>query len=220
VDVPPSDGSSMSRLLPCAALVALVVSGAIPGAGALLDATPSQGFDAVPVHARAHAERPPVGSTGGFGETTCYTCHTGFEINGDEGTLELLGVPQESYYPGARYSLLVRVRHPELRRAGFQLTARFADGGEEGLQAGVIAPGEGQYLQRPADFLVEYLGHDAGGTRPAAAGEGRWEFQWTAPIEPSGSVVFHVAAVAADGDGSQRGNRVFTLEVPLAPPGS
>lgn len=49
----------------------------------------------------------------------------------------LEGVP-ETYRPGETYPLTVVLRHPELARGGFQLTARFAAGAAEGRQAGVL----------------------------------------------------------------------------------
>ena len=52
---------------------------------------------------------------------------------------------------------------------------------------------------------------------PAAGAEGlRWKLSWTAPEKP-GRVTAHVAAVAGDGDESQAGDFVYTLEVAASP---
>ncbi len=141
-------------------------------------------------------------------------------MNDGAGSLELLGLPSDGYLPGARYTVIVRLRHPDLRIAGFQLTARFGAEGEEGSQAGLLHPGEGQRIVGAEEFPVQYLANDQAGSRPVREGVGEWRFAWTAPTEPSGPVVFHLSATAADGDGSEFGDRVYLLELSVSPPGA
>lgn len=160
---------------------------------------------------------PPPASTGGFGEDSCAFCHSDFDENEEGGIFELLGLPEAGYRPGETLQLELRLRHPELRRGGFQLTARFQDGAEEGEQAGSLKAGEGQRLQSPGYTSTEYLGHALDGIEPTEPGERRWRFEWTAPPSAAGSVVFHGAGNAADGDEMEWGDRVYTLEVVLPP---
>jgi hypothetical protein len=166
----------------------------------------------------ANSMSPPAGSTGGFGEDTCAFCHIDFQVNEGDGVLELLGLPAEGWRPGETHELEVRLSHPELRRAGFQLTSRYAAGEAEGDQAGELVAGEGQGVQTPGYTPIAYLGHDLGGIEPTGESERRWRFRWTAPASaPSAdaAVVFHLAGNAADGDGMEWGDRIYTLEVVL-----
>lgn len=203
-------GGAAGRLLPAAFLVFLLGPVLVPA----VDAVHAVAGPAVP---RAHSDRPPAESTGGFGEDTCAFCHLDGELNEEEGSLELLGLPEEGYEAGEEHALSVRLRHPELRRAGFQLTARFASGEREGDQAGILLARSGQTVQEPSHRPVQYLSHDGDGVEPAAEGEGRWAVRWIAPDEPHAPVVFHLAGNAADGDGSEWGDRVFTRERELDP---
>src|SRR5688572_21950865 len=72
-------------------------------------------------------DAPPLAHTGGFGEQTCLACHMDGELNEPGGTLAIEGLP-ERYQAGQRYTLAVAIAHPELRAAGFELSARFASG--------------------------------------------------------------------------------------------
>lgn len=169
--------------------------------------------------APAHSARPPTESTGGFGEDTCAFCHLDGELNEEGGTLELLGLPEEGYVAGRPYELTVRLHRPGIARAGFQIAARFGSGPSEGEQAGAFIAGEGQVVQEPSYLPVQYLGHDAEGVEPAEPGVGRWTFEWIAPPD-AGPVLFHAAGNAADGDGAEWGDRIYTLEATLEPAGS
>ncbi|MFP3941014.1 MAG: choice-of-anchor V domain-containing protein [Thermoanaerobaculia bacterium] len=112
-----------SSAFPLAALLTwLVVAGSAPAA--------------------ANADGALPGFTGGFGEPTCRSCHFDAPEEPEEGALVLEGVP-EAYRPGETYPLTVVLRHPELARGGFQLTARFAAGAAEGRQAGVLRVPDG-----------------------------------------------------------------------------
>ena len=44
-----------------------------------------------------------------------------------------------------------------------------------------------------------------------------WSFQWTAPSDAAGPVVFHAAANSANGDNSPLGDLVYTAELRLEP---
>jgi hypothetical protein len=106
----------------------------VPAAGALLLAASLAGAGSARVHGRAFPYGAPPGTTGGFGEPTCMQCHFDGELNAAGGSLDVDGLP-ERYTPGETYRLIVRLRHAGTAAAGFQLSARTADG----AQAGVLA---------------------------------------------------------------------------------
>lgn len=163
--------------------------------------------------AAAVADGPVPGYTGGFGEPTCTTCHFDAPAEPADDALTIEGVPG-TFEPGTRYELAVVLRDPRLERAGFQLAARYADGPEQGRQAGGLsALGERAEVVTHGEPPVLYARQTREGARPEAPGSARWTLAWTAPEEPSGAVVFHAAANAANYDDSELGDVVHTGSV-------
>ena len=143
--------------------------------------------------------------TGGFGEMTCHQCHSQNPLNDPAGRLTLAGVPA-SYTSGQQYLITVTVAHPQLVRAGFQVTARF----ETGENAGTFRALDDRTEAVPDDAgRIIYMQHTPSGTEVPTPGTGQWTFEWTAP---AGDVplAFHLAANAANGDGLPRGDFIYT----------
>jgi hypothetical protein len=160
-----------------------------------------------------HAEGPPPGHTGGFGEPTCLACHNEFAINPAEaGTLDVDGLP-DSYEAGATYRVsIVMTGDDEMRAAGFQGAFRYAAGERRGQRAGAVLALDETVTVVPVDSTnVEYVQHKRAGTRTVHDGLVTWTFEWTAPTSTD-PVVFNVAANSANGDDSPLGDLVFTSE--------
>jgi len=167
-------------------------------------------FASVP--ALVHRDGPPPAHTGGLGEPSCAACHFDGELNDPAGAVDVAGVPQR-YTPGARYRVRIRLTHPELERAGFEVAARFADGERAGRQAGGLRLLDEARTAVTAAGGVDYLHHTRTGSEPTAARHATWEFEWTAPAARAGAVVFHLAANAANGDDSELGDHIYTHAV-------
>jgi hypothetical protein len=166
----------------------------IVGAAALIAAAP----------AALYMKGPPIAHTGGFGEPTCHQCHFDSELTSANDALRIDGVPAV-YEEGRTYRLRVSLADSAMKRAGFQLSARF----EDGKQAGMLSPCDTLLLQvlvSPAT-QVAYLEHRAAGT--TARNSASWDFDWTAPTH-KGTVVFHVAANAANDDASEFGDHIYS----------
>lgn len=129
----------------------------------------------------------------------------------------------ERYTAGERYLLTLRLQRPGMERAGFEVSARFAAGTGAGSQAGALRPSDAR-TALTAHRGVAYLHHSAVGTEPMGGGSTSWEVEWTAPSAGDAPVIFHVAANAADGDGSQLGDHVYldsvTISAPAPPEGA
>jgi hypothetical protein len=162
---------------------------------------------ATPRDGRGFSDGPPPRVSGDFGGPTCRVCHRGEELNAPGGTLEL--VAPASWAPGSEHVLEVRLARAGMRRAGFQLTARWADGPQVKGQAGELAA-EGNRVQLVAAHDVAWAAHTRGSSRVGKDGEARWSVRWTAPAEATGPVVFHVAANAGNDDDSELGDFVYT----------
>jgi hypothetical protein len=154
------------------------------------------------------ADGPPARVSGGFGEDSCAACHFDRAVNDASGRLTLAGFP-ERYEPGATYELeLTLSREPAFAAAGFQLAVRLADGL---TQAGTIEVPAAEQLRIGLQDQrgVRFAHHRLATTAQPATNTARWKLSWTAPAAV-GTVWIHAAAVAADGDESQLGDRVYT----------
>lgn len=149
---------------------------------------------------------PEPGHTGGFGERTCRRCHFDGPERPTDAAVTLLGLPT-AWEPAASYPLAIVVSGDAVRRGGFQLAVRYADGERAGQQAGALA-GEAGHSVAVAHDGVWYLGHVAASTLPDSTGVVRWGVTWTAPAAGGGAVIFHVAANAANDDDSELGDRI------------
>lgn len=162
----------------------------------------------------AYRTGPPAGHTGGFGEPTCAACHWS-EKDGDRVPAALTVEAPARYERGATYELTVRLDDPALRAAGFQLSARFAEGTAAGAQAGDLAALDSTVLVVTTRAGVSYASHTAAGTLPEREGEASWVVRWTAPA--AGAVVFHASANAANDDASPLGDRIHTAKTRAVP---
>jgi hypothetical protein len=171
----------------------------------------------------ASSTGPQPGTTGapaggGFpAEPVCTACHTGFPLNSDgRGKLTLSGVPKR-YVPGKRYTLVVKLVHPDDDRSrwGFQLTA---------LSAAYTGAGEFMVTDQPNTEVIRgpvagraYVSHSYYGTGVDEKGGCEWTFDWIAPQASAGKVAFYGAGNASDADGSKLGDRIYSPSpAPLA----
>lgn len=170
---------------------------------------------AVLAHAR-YVTGPPPAHTGGFGEPTCYACHMDAEPNTGTGAIVLHGL-DGVYEPGAAHRITVELASPGMRRSGFQLAVRFAEGSAAGRQAGTLRALDERVAITTDTTGIQYAHHLEVGTELAAPDTARWILEWTAPPREAGDdvVVFHIAANAADDDVSPFGDLIFTDSVRL-----
>lgn len=152
-------------------------------------------------------DSPPPGYTGGFTEPTCQACHFEAEANTGKGKAMIRGLP--AYYaPGGVYRVTVVVTQPGLAVGGFQMSARYEDGG---AQAGVFEPAPADRKRAAVTSLdgTTYIHHTADGAQPAAKDTARWALLWTAP-QRADNVVFHLAGNAGNDDTSPLGDFIYT----------
>lgn len=156
-----------------------------------------------------YRDGPPAGFSGGFGEDHCQACHSGEKLNAEPGSVTI-SAPRR-YSPGRTYDLTVTLERPGMAVGGFQLTARFEEGG---AQAGTLALVAGQHdrVKLITDRDVQYAYHSRPGTQLTATDAVRWTLRWTAPAGRR-VVLFHVAANAANADDSQFGDFVYIRRV-------
>jgi hypothetical protein len=160
--------------------------------------------------ASAFKEGPYPNVTGGFGEQSCHLCHLDNPVNAPGGSLEIGGVPP-AYKAGEVYTITVRIGREDVRRAGFEIAARFAAGKQKGRQAGSwrVLDARAQLIPGAVDKQLTFVQHNLAGSRAAARGSNAWTIEWTAPAPATTPVVFNVAANASNNDDSPLGDYIY-----------
>jgi uncharacterized protein (TIGR03437 family) len=186
----------------------------------------------VPAVVFAESVTPSIGYTGAptdHGGQNCSTCHTGHAVNASSGSLK---VTVSDYVPTVQQLIHIVVQNPNATRWGFQITIReqsnetlssgtFAVPSaaapvqvvcDDGSQFGSPAPCSGNIARQFAEHLNAPFG--AKGTA--------YEFDvlWTPPTQEIGRLQVYVAAVAADGDGTDQGDYVYTFSQLIANAGA
>jgi Reeler domain len=172
----------------------------------------------VPLAASAFKEGPYPNVTGGFGEQSCHLCHLDNPVNEPGGSVTLDGVPA-SFTPGRTYAITVTVERSGLRRAGFEIAARFASGKQRGRQAGSWTPRDGrvQLIPGAVDKVLTFVQHNLAGSRVAETGSNTWTIDWTAPPSAQAPVQFNVAANASNNDDSPLGDYIYVKTARSSP---
>ena len=168
----------------------------------------------VPGTRTGYADGAPAGFSGGFGEQSCHGCHFSAEPDTPPGQVTIEGVP-ERFTPGEQYPITIALERPGMKLGGFQVAARFKDGG---AQAGSLEgrPADGARVKFETQGGIQYASQTRAGAAVSEPGAARWTVVWTAPTDAR-PVQFHVSANAADGDESAQGDYVHTATAEAAP---
>lgn len=144
--------------------------------------------------ARAFPDGAPWGAANPGAEQSCATCHFDDDPVRNSGALVIDGLPTH-VEPDATYELQISFADPATVVAGFQLIAH--------------ATGEsaGTFVSNAAG--VEFVGATIRSTEPLKGDETvSWPVTWRAPATLSSSIVFYIAATAANDDGSPFGDKI------------
>jgi len=159
---------------------------------------------------RSRAGVPSVG--GVAAETDCADCHADFALN-TGGSVQITGAPN-LYTPGSTYDITVRVTSSNTtgfagRGWGFELTAiRMSDGTGAGTFTTVAGQNTGIISGTNTMSTRRYI--EQTDPRYGTSGPVDFQIRWTAPNPGIGAVSLFTAAVAANGDGSESGDWVYT----------
>lgn len=172
---------------------------------------------------------PPIKRTGAAvdGGLSCTACHRTFEANSDSRGSVRLQV--SGYRPNTTQRLRVTVSHPEAMRWGFQITARLAN--DLTKPAGNFVPND-EVAVRCDDGTprgspppcgpgqTQFASHTNTSTSPGQRDSRSWEFEWQAPTNDVGDIVFFLAGNAANNNNANSGDRIYTTEVRIENEGS
>jgi uncharacterized protein (TIGR03118 family) len=167
--------------------------------------------------------RPRFTGAPGDNALACTQCHTGV-LNSGRGSVKIVYPGGAEYKPGNTYRMRVEVRDPDQQRWGFEFTARLNSNLANG-QAGDLNPVDGNTrticetnTPKPcaAATPVQFQEHVAAGTRPGTLQGVDFEFDWTAPAAGAGPVTFYVAGNAANNNGTNQGDNIYTSSLSIA----
>jgi len=165
---------------------------------------------------------PPQGRTGApaDGGLTCAVCHRGADVNDGVGRL---AITVANYVPGVKQTIRVTLTHPTARRWGFQLTARLAS--DPTKKGGVFTTNAETQVRcgltgtavAPCGDAVEFVEHVVAGTSAETPEARTWELDWTPPDSNVGDVIFYAAGNAANNNGANSGDFIYTAAATINP---
>ncbi len=173
----------------------------------------------IPATLFAFSSGPPIKRTGAAvdGGLNCTACHRSFAVNSGAGKVT---IDAPNYYPGRVHTIRVKVEDPQAMRWGFQLTARLVS--DQTKEAGVFLATEEIRVRcdptgdapvgSPAgcNGALEFIEHTRPATMPGTTGSRTFEVSWVAPGRNLGDVIFYAAGNAANNDGTNNGDYIYT----------
>jgi hypothetical protein len=125
--------------------------------------------------------------------------------------VEIIGAG--NYTPGAKHTLRITLADPAAERWGFQLTAQLSGVANKGGTLNLVNPSE---TVKEEDSGLEYVSHRADGTRPGQRNQVTWDVEWVAPPQGAGNVTFFAAGNAANRNGNEFGDKIYTASAEYA----
>ena len=160
----------------------------------------------------AHSTGAPTGFSGAPNDDNCTSCHLG-SLNSGPGTLTIAFPDSNGYVAGQKYRLRVTLADPTARRWGFELTDRKE---ATAIFAGAFATVSGNTTQIERQGSLQYVTHSPAGTFQQQVTQAAWEVDWTAPAAGTGTVRFYAAGNAANNNGNETGDKIYTTNLAVA----
>jgi len=182
----------------------------------------------LPAVVLAESQTPSIGYSGAptdHGGANCITCHTGLPLNDPSGSLK---VTVTNYVPSVQQLIRIVIQNPNASRWGFQMTIR--EQSNQTLSAGTFTVPTGQMNEQvvcedgsqfgsaaacSGNNIAEFAEHQ-NAPRGQAGTPYEFDVMWTPPEQEIGRLEVYVAAVAADGDGTDAGDYVYTYTQTLS----
>ncbi len=158
----------------------------------------------------ADSGTPPLSNSGAPGEQNCTNCHNSFPANTGKGQVAVVGLPRE-YVAGMTYNLTVILADPEATRWGFELSIIDDKGGSTGNLTSADETISVVKSVNVGSTSRDYLVPTIAGNFTGRIDNAMWQFNWTAPSQYNGPITFYLVGVAADGDGTARGDDIYTI---------
>ena len=175
-----------------------------------------------PLVVYAFSTGPPIERTGApsDGGLNCTACHRTF-APANSGAGRVI-IRSGAYTPGVKQNIQVMVEDPDARRWGFQLTARMHS--DETKEAGTFSAINDLRVRcapdghdGPCNGEREFIEHTQPATAIGTRGSHVFTVEWTPPAQDVGEVIFYAAGNAADGNGTNANDRIYTTSAVIRP---
>jgi len=182
----------------------------------------------------ARAAFPPIASSGvptdASAANACSQCHApAGSVNTDnKGRLQIL-VDTMTYTRGVKKRIRVKLDHSEAQRWGFQLTSRRSSDTRTGAGSftedanTTLRCGGTPALTNPpcaGEPEPQFISHNLASTRMGTRNSVEWEFEWTPPANEVGDVILYAAGNAANGNGNNQGDAIYSTSITLRAQGA
>jgi len=157
------------------------------------------------------------GAPGDYGD--CSVCHKGSSVNNGGGSVSINLTGNIVYSPGLKQKITVKITDATQKRWGFEFAARLNSNLSNG-QAGTLSATD-SYARVTCETnpcsssAIQFIMQTAYGTRSGTTNTMSYTFDWYPPQTDVGSIMLYVAAVAANADGGQSGDHVYTASLQL-----
>ncbi|MGH9339253.1 MAG: choice-of-anchor V domain-containing protein [Acidobacteriota bacterium] len=133
-------------------------------------------------------------------------CHSSFAVN-SLGSVGFTGLPEDGFEPGQTYDLGIEINN-DAQVYGFQLVTIYADSKNQAGELTAVTNGVARVFFQGVDHLTH---------SPSPLQNPTISFQWAAPADPEGPVIFRVASNSANNDSRSTGDRINWAEVTIEP---
>lgn len=153
-----------------------------------------------------------AGATGSPGETTCNTtqCHNSYTLNSGGGSISISAptMTNWAYVPGQTYPISVTVSKTGTNLFGLGVEALRSTGANGGSFT-ITNPSETQLKNAAIGGNIRSnVVHQLGGG--ASSNSHTFTFNWNAPSTNIGNITFYAAGNAANDDGDELGDYIYT----------
>ena len=163
--------------------------------------------------------------TGAPGESTCSSCHNGTAINAGGGSVQLILPNGNTYTPGVKQRISVKVSDASQKRWGFELSARLVSNLSTGQAGDFLTIDSNVQVKcsnnraKPcaATSPVQYVTHTTAGTRLGTTGSATFDFDWTPPATDVGNIRFYAVGNAANGNTAESGDHIYSTTLDVTP---
>jgi len=175
---------------------------------------------AAPIALFGESAMPSLGYTGAptdHNGQDCSTCHNSYGAANSDATGSVT-TNISSYNPGVQQTIHVTVQHPQAQRWGFQITIRSVSDQTQsagdysaGIAVQVVCDDGSRFGSAPPCNAMREFGEHLNAPRTATGAGYEFDVTWSPPESEIGDLQVYISAVAADGDGTAAGDRVYTL---------
>jgi uncharacterized protein (TIGR03437 family) len=175
---------------------------------------------AAPIALFGESAMPSIGYTGALTDHNgqdCSTCHNSYGGANSDATGSVMA-NISSYNPGVQQTIHVMVQHPQAQRWGFQITIRSVSDQTQsagdysaGIAVQVVCDDGSRFGSAPPCNAMREFAEHMSAPRTATGAGYEFDVTWSPPASEIGDLQVYISAVAADGDGTAAGDRVYTL---------